>query len=303
MSDIKPDPSAIGGVAVAPFVLIPDPAAVFATRARRFAFLAESSRLGPYLAFLGKLAEVQARLVADLPDVAAPRRARIEPARAGGMPVLDRSELAASPMMDLALSRLCEAARGIDMPEAARLALEAVMAADPGERRWLLDNVLSDAIPEDSVAPHLFAAAAVQVQMARLAATLTPADPAPVGTGVCPVCGGRPATSLVIGQGELENLRYASCACCATRWNEVRIKCLCCGSTKGISYRSVETHEATVKAEVCSECGSWVKILWQVRNHSLDPIADDVGSLGLDLMMKETGLRRGGFDPFLAGYG
>lgn len=303
MTDIKPDPSAIGGVAVAPFVLLPDPGAIFATRARRFAFLAESSRLGPYLAFLGKLAEVQMRLVADLPTLARPGHAQIDRARAGGMPVLDRRALAASPMMDSALTALCEAARGIDMPAPARLALEAVIAADPGERRWLMENVLSDSIPEDSAAPHLFAAAAVQVQMARLAATLAPSELVPVGDGVCPTCGGRPATSSVIGRGELENVRYATCACCATQWNEVRIKCLCCGSTKGISYRSVETHEATVKAEVCGECGSWVKILWQARNPSLDPIADDVGSLGLDLMMKDTGLRRGGFDPYLVGYG
>lgn len=77
---------------------------------------------------------------------------------------------------------------------------------------------------------------------------------------------------------------------------------MACGSTKGLTYRSVETHEATVKAECCAECQGWLKILYQVKNASLDPVADDVGSLGLDLMMRDTGLKRGGFHPFLAGF-
>ena len=69
-----------------------------------------------------------------------------------------------------------------------------------------------------------------------------------------------------------------------------------------MSYRSVETSEATVKAEICTECHSWVKIFYQVKNPSLDPVADDVGSLGLDILMKETPFKRGGFNPYLVGY-
>ena len=124
----------------------------------------------------------------------------------------------------------------------------------------------------------------------------------PVAIGVCPACGGRPATSSVMGMPGIENVRYASCAGCATQWNEVRVKCLCCGSTKGLGYRSVDTVDATVKAEHCGECGSWVKIFYQTKNPSLDPVADDVGSLGLDMMMGATAFRRGGFNPFIMGY-
>ena len=184
----------------------------------------------------------------------------------------------------------------------ARQALEAVAAAGSDDQEWLLANILTDTIPADSAAPHLFAACAVQLHLARLAATLDPAALVPIGTGICPSCGGKPVTSSVMGAQGIENVRYASCSCCATQWNEVRVKCLCCGSTKGISYRSAETHEATVKAETCSECSSWVKILYQVKNASLDPVADDVGSLGLDMMMSATAFRRGGFNPFIMGY-
>lgn len=296
----QPDPSAIGGIPQARFALLPDPGPMFRRRSERFGFLAQSSRLAPYLRFLAALSVVQADLCAG-PIPAPLPAARLAQARAGQMPPIDRAALAGDPALDAMLSRLCTAAEGIEMPEPARLALSAVVAADAADRRWLLTNILSDTIPEDSAAPHLFAAAAVQVHMARLAATLDPKALQPVGTGLCPACGGRPASSSVLGAQGVENLRYAACACCSSQWNAVRVTCLCCGSTKGISYRSVETAEATVKAEVCGECKSWVKILYQVKNASLDPVADDVGSLGLDMKMRDTGFRRGGFNPFLAG--
>ena len=205
------------------------------------------------------------------------------------MPPIDRVRLAPEPLLGETLAALCDGAREIDMPEPARLALEAVSAAGEDDRRWLIGNILSDAIPEDSAAAHLFAGAAVQVHLARLAATLDADALSPVGSGVCPACGGRPVTSSITGAMGIENLRYAACSCCAARWNEVRIKCLCCGSTKGVSYRSVETVDATVKAEICSECNHWVKILHEEKNPTLDPVADDVGSLGL--VIHGVGLR------------
>ncbi len=299
--DIHPDPSLIGGVPTPPIAFLPEPIKLFQTRARRFAFLAESNALAPYLTFLAALSKLQARLAATLPPVAAPAPMPIARARAA-MPPIDRAAHAGDPELGATLAALLEGAVEIVMPEPARLALDAVRAASDDDRQWLLSNILSDQIPDDSAAPHLFVAAAVQVHMARLAAMLDAQTLVPVGFGLCPACGGRPATSSVMGAQGIENIRYAACACCGTQWNEVRVKCLCCGSTKGVSYRSVETTEATVKAEACRECHAWVKIFYQVKNPSLDPIADDVGSLGLDILMKETEFRRGGFNPYLTGY-
>ncbi len=300
--DVQPDPSLIGGVPTPPLALLPEPVKLFQTRARRFAFLAESNALAPYLTFLSALSKLQARLAATLPPVSPPSSARIFEAMRAAMPPIDRTAFAGDPELAATLGALLDGAVEIAMPEPARLALDAVRAASVDDRRWLLANILSDQIPDDSAAPHLFVAAAVQVHMARLAAALDAEALVPVALGVCPACGGRPATSSVMGAQGVENVRYAACACCGTQWNEVRVKCLCCGSTKGISYRSVETSEATVKAETCRECQAWVKIFYQVKNPSLDPIADDVGSLGLDILMKETEFRRGGFNPYLVGY-
>jgi FdhE protein len=45
-----------------------------------------------------------------------------------------------------------------------------------------------------------------------------------------------------------------------------------------------------------------VKILHSHKDPSLDCVADDVASLGLDLLMREAGYKRGGVNPFLVGY-
>ena len=87
----------------------------------------------------------------------------------------------------------------------------------------------------------------------------------------------------------------------------MRLTCLCCGRTKGVSYRSLGVEgsdgtEALAKAEVCNLCHGWTKVLYQARDPAVDPIADDVASLGLDAMLKGADWQRGGFNPFLAGY-
>jgi FdhE protein len=163
-------------------------------------------------------------------------------------------------------------------------------------------SVLANSVAVESMAEHVFVAAALQVHAARIAAQLDAASLVPVGERACPACGGPPVSSMVVGWLGAHGTRFCACAICATMWNYVRIKCTVCGSTKGISYQEVEGGPGTIKAECCSECGSYVKILYEQKDHALDPVADDVASLGLDLLMRETGLRRGGVDHFLLGY-
>ncbi|MFB2594169.1 formate dehydrogenase accessory protein FdhE [Paracoccus sp. p4-l81] len=300
---IEPNPAMIGGVGKAPLVVLPQPSALFSTRAERLAFLAASGgNLAPYLAFLADLTRVQARLADEGPGPEPLPADHLKTCRESRMPPIDRSRLRDDADLRATLTALCDQAVALDMPEPARLALNAVRGADAADLDWLIGNVLSGLIPADAAAPHLFVAAAVQLHLARLAATLPGPDLVAIQTGTCPACGGRPHASIVTTVAGVENVRYACCATCATQWNEVRVKCLCCGSTKGISYRSVETGEAAIKAELCSECDHWLKILYHPRNHSLEPMADDVASLGLDMMMQGTGLTRGGSNPFTVGY-
>lgn len=314
--DIAPDPSRIGVIAQPPFAILPDPAAVFSRRSKRLAFLAGSSRLGPYLSFLAELTKLQAEIAGQpLPPVSGetPPPVSGEPlpplsgetvarAREAAMPPIDGATLARSDDLHTTIAKLLEAAAAIPQPEAARAALDAVRSSPVAERERMALNLIAATVPVEEAAAHLYVAAGLQVHAARLAATLDADRLVPVGTGVCPCCGGRPASSLVIALPRLEGVRYAACSTCATLWNEVRVKCLACGATKGIGYRSLGEGEAVIKAEVCDSCHSWVKILYQTKDAGLEAIADDVASLGLDAMMGATEWRRAGFDPFLIGY-
>ena len=109
------------------------------------------------------------------------------------------------------------------------------------------------------------------MHFARLAARLDAAALVPVGDGVCPVCGGPPPASMVVGWLGAHGARYLRLRLCGTLWNYVRVKCALCGSTKGIAYQEIEGGAGTVKAETCDDCHGYVKILQQHKDPAVDP--------------------------------
>ena len=298
----QPDPSAIQNIAKAPFVRLPDPAAIFAERAARFRKLAEASDLGPYLRFLAAVCDIQHGAQAGLAAPKLPDAEALERAERHAMPPIDRAGLVPDAGLYRLLERVISAAGEIEAPPAAAEALARLRAAGAEARTAMVRNVLMDAIPFDAIAEHALVAAALQVHFARLAAGLDPERLKPVADGVCPCCGGAPSASLVVGWPRADGSRYCACSLCGTCWNYVRAKCTLCGSTKDISFREVEGSGGTIKAEVCGACNGYVKVLYQQKSPGLDPIADDVASLGLDLLVRELGFRRGAVNPFLTGY-
>jgi FdhE protein len=79
----------------------------------------------------------------------------------------------------------------------------------------------------------------------------------------------------------------------------VRVKCSNCESTKGIAYYTIEGDKGAVKAEACEACGSYLKILYLDKDPLLDPTADDLATLALDILMDEAGVQRSGPNLFL----
>jgi FdhE protein len=305
MSDthaVQPDPSMIGGIKTAPFVRLPAADQVFARRAARMRDLAPIGVLGPYLDFLATIADAQAAIVEGTPDPELPPTGVLERAHQHAMPPLDRTAFAPDETMRAQARALFEALATTPKPEPAQAALARVMAADDAGLDRLLAAVLTDAVPAEAVAEHLYAAAALQVHFTRLAAKLDAATLAPVGTGACPCCGGPPAVSMVVGWYGAEGARYAACALCSTLWNEVRVKCLACGSTEGVGLQGIEGQDQTVKAETCDSCHSYLKVLYLDKDTAIEPIADDVASLGLDQLLGDGDYRRAGANPFLTGY-
>jgi len=298
----EPDPSVIGGVPKAPFAYVPDPVVLFTRRAARFEALAQDGALAPYLSFLSAVAHAQAAMLGGLAQPELPGAEIVARARQYDMPPLDRGALKPDAVLRETCRTLFGALTSAPMPDVAQAALTRLRAADDDSLDAMIASGLADAIAEDAVAEHIFIAAALQVHFARLASKLNAEALTPVGVGACPVCGGRPVASMIAGWHGAESARYASCMLCGTLWNEVRVKCLVCASTKGIGYQEIDGAGGTIKAETCDECHSYVKVLYQDKDVMLEPVADDVGSLGLDQLLRESEYRRAGLNPFLAGY-
>jgi FdhE protein len=296
------DPIPIGEIAKPPFARLPDPPVMFARRAERLKLLADGHELRPYLLFLAGLCEAQHRLQDGLPDAEPPAADTIARSRDFGMPPLDRLRFTPDAAMDAAWQRLLATADHIAMPDTARLALERVKAADPVAEVAMVGAVLSNSISVEALAEHVFVAAVLQVHFARLAAQLDAKTLVPVGEGACPACGGPPVSSMVVGWRGAHATRFCACSLCGTLWNYPRIRCTLCGATQGITYQEIAGLPATVKAETCDSCRGYVKILHQHNDPSLDPVADDVATLALDLILRDSGYRRGAVNPFLLGY-
>ncbi|MBN9604216.1 MAG: formate dehydrogenase accessory protein FdhE [Afipia felis] len=296
-----PDPSVISNIPTPQFARLPDPVQLFSVREARFAALAEGHDLAPYLKFLSGLCGVQAAIQGGLPEPDAIASEALERARQHGMPPLDRGHFIADAAFVATLDRLLAAAADIDMPAQARAALEKVTKADADGRARMVGNVLAEAIPVEALAEHIFIAAALQVHFVRLAARLDAKSLQPVGDGVCPSCGGAPTATVLVNWPRTPGARYCSCSLCGTLWNYVRSKCTLCGSTRKILFQEIEG-AGNIKAETCDDCHGYMKVLNHQKDDRLDPVADDVATLGLDLLVRELGFRRGGVNPFLIGY-
>lgn len=294
---------AIGEAATPPFVRLPDPSTHFRLRAQRFAVLSQSHELGPYLRFLAGLAEAQHRAQDGLPEPQMPDPELLARAHDFAMPPLDRAHAAADDVLDATMASLFAMAAQIDMPPVARAALERVSALSPELREQMASPLLLGMVPGEAVAEYVYVAAALQLHFARLASRLEAGRLVPVGEGACPSCGAPPVSSMVVGWKGAHGTRFSSCSLCATQWHVVRIKCTLCGATEGIGYQAIEAGpDPHVRAETCEACLAYVKVLQQHQDPALDPVADDVASLGLDLLMREGGYRRGGVNPLLFGY-
>lgn len=296
------EPVAIGEVTAPPFVRLPDPASVFRARAERFQGLAPGHQLGAYLAFLADVAAAQDTIQPRLTEPAMPDQDEVRRSHEFGMPAIDRNRFPRDPAFAETLDLLLEALRPAMMPDPARDALAFVATLDDEARARMAQAVLDAAVPFEAVAEHVLVAAALQVHAARSASRLDPAQLGPLDECLCPACGSAPVTSQVVGWHGSHGARFCACSLCSTLWNYVRVRCTACGTTESIAYREIEGQPDTVKAETCDICRSYLKVLYQMKDPALDPVADDVASLAVDLLVVEDGYRRGGVNPFLIGY-
>jgi len=301
-NDIQPDPSRVGGVPETPFVRLPDAAKLFVARAQRLAELAKGHTLAAYLEFLTSVTRAQAACVTALPPPAPVPSEQIALRAEHGFPPICRDQVHSNADFAAALTWLLDHLTLDGAPDAAREAVGALRAMTGAERFDLAADIFEGAYASDRVAEALFIAAALQVHLARLAAQLDGAAVKPAVDGICPVCGGAPVSSLVVGWTPASKARYCACSLCGTLWNYVRIKCTACGETQGITYYTIEDGPKTIGVETCTGCRSYIKHMQQHEDTKLDPVADDIASYALDLLAREEEFHRGSLNPlFLMG--
>ena len=286
----------IGRIAKPTPVRLPDPRTVFARRAERFADLAFDNPMADFLSFMAEIARAQTAALGVLAVAIAP-----ETCSSWATPPLDRSKWQPGPSwrhaLAVILDRLDAAALTAEIRSAIeRLAGQCVDAVDA-----LAEKVVCFEYGEAEPAEACLVYAALQVYWTRMAGDLVPpkGSDAMDRAGTCPVCASPPLASLVHSTGSLAGARFLVCSLCATEWHLVRIKCTNCHSTKGIAYLEIEGVGAPVKAETCDECRTYTKIIYTEKAPEADAFADDLASLGLDLLVGEAGWRRATPNPFL----
>lgn len=182
------------------------------------------------------------------------------------------------------------------------------------------DALLADrAAPDAAAAPFLYAA--LQVWWTDRASRLQDSDiPYVEHAGLCPVCGSHPVASVVRIGAASQGYRYLQCGLCATEFHMVRVKCSTCESTGKIAYHGIVDTDAPeeeidasapggkraasdpakfAKAESCDECHTYRKIFYQEHDYATEPLADDLASLSLDVLMTEAGYDRASGNPLL----
>ena len=281
-----------------PRVVLPTRADIFADRAARFASVAAGNAMSGYLQLMAIVARAQQSVLASRSAEAVPEAA-MAASRAYGMPPLsaqshDRSAQWRADIAEIVGHVRAQSTNGV------QAALTTLDALDEAAQESLADRVLAGTSLDDEAALVPFVGAALQVYFTRLAATLdvTLVEHCDI-PGICPVCASRPVASVLRIGGEQANLRYLVCSLCATEWNVSRIQCTSCDTDKGVKYLALQTEgdaksEPAARAETCDECKSYLKIFYQEKDPHLDPTADDLATLALDLLVDEQGYARSG---------
>jgi len=287
-----------------PRIRLPDRSGPFAARARRLTQLAASGAIGhaigDYLRLMAAVAEAQGAALAEL-DPTLPSATELERSGTHRMPPIEMRGWPREPAWRALAAQLTErVADTADIPASARDELAQVRTL-PAE--WLegqADAILGGRRGEIELAAAPFVMAALQTWWVALASRLTEeVVPALEVPGVCPTCGTLPVASVVRADQRSQGYRYLHCALCATEWHLVRVTCSHCLSTEGIAQHSIENGPEAIRAESCEQCHTYRKILYQEKDVGVEPVADDLASLALDLLMGEAGYHRGSANPLL----
>jgi FdhE protein len=288
-------------------IRLPDRARVFSARAARLRQQSEDGAIGHaignYLRLMANLADAQQAAVTHIESNAPtpPGIEQVTHAREYRMPLVSVASWQREPQWRESMLTICDLlAAQSDLSAPARAICDRLSVLEPEQLEAQADALLGTQTAEIDAATAPFVMAALQTYWVTLASRLNLADIHELDVpGVCPTCGTLPVASIVRADSRSQGLRYLHCALCETEWHMVRVKCSHCQTTKGISYQSIENGPKSIRAECCDACHTYRKILYQEQDGFVEPIADDLASLSLDLLLAEAGYQRASSNPLL----
>lgn len=262
---------------------------IFTRRKERFNKLSQHHSLAPWLHYLATVSEAQQTALETLStepfdwvDVTQPVQ----------LPVTEAMLAKVAAVYAVLLVKVAgEASTGVDASATAHAqALPQDELRSAVERCLLLSQAQIDATGRDVT--DVLVAAAMQVVWTALARQMTPSHLQAANSEYCPVCASVAVGSMVLAGEGRGGLRYQQCCLCSSRWNVVRAHCTLCDEGSTVHYLSLEGENAAIGAETCEHCHGYAKIFFQDKDPDVDPVADDLATLALDVLVGEEGFGR-----------
>lgn len=312
---LSPEEIAVRAGQQVPHLYLPERLNVFSARETRLRELAAAHPMRDFLLFIAELVHAQHDSLQSYPAVALPDAAALDAAAGVAQAPLPAALWPRDPQWRTAFRRMLDGLILRLAGNPAQAAVRELQQMSDQKLEQQADRLLNNNMLGLDLAAAPLIAAGLQVywthmvlatQQARGADRLAPFGHIDDATR-CPCCGSQPTASVVRLDGG-GNYRYLHCSLCSAQWHMVRIKCSHCESTKGIHYHSLqaaadaEAAPATkpaIEAETCDECGHYLKIVHMERNLAVEPVADDLASVTLDLLVSEAGFERYGVNLML----
>lgn len=304
MNTIKIQPVAAieKGLFHTPFWLAPAKN-IFEERSVRFQELAqnESSEWKLYLELLGNLSAAQQRVSEKHPLFNVP-------ALYQGQTVLPQATLGEVPVEFYGILTDLLAEINGNTTHTVQAEIGKLAALSREEAEALAKRILLQTDTDADRTAVIWVQAALQIIWTAWAIQLTEDHVPPVEERVnCPCCGTEAVGSVVLVKGDFNGHRYMHCPLCNSRWNALRAQCPTCGASSGMHIQEIDTEAMPgltpalqgARAESCEVCHSYRKLYRLDKQQYADPVADDLASLALDILVGEAGYQRGGANPFL----
>lgn len=300
MPDNRWSGSQHGGVKTPAALVLPDHTRRFARTAARLKALAPGHPVEEWLRFMADVAEAQHVAASAVDGFVKLDQLAVQQSMAEGLPPLAAASHRRDHIWRHGLRALLDSGDAEATPSLARAAIGRLREMATLRLEALADDFFCGRIQNSDLGDAFYVAAALQVYFTRLAASL------PKGClnllperSLCPCCGSTPVAGVVSEAGDVAGTRYLHCSLCGTAWNHVRAMCITCHQSRSLVLRSIRGEKDPVQVETCDGCRTYAKMLYRSRNAELDPFADDLATIELDVAASDAGWSRHAPNPLL----